>query len=170
MESEAAHLAQAAIPSVVHHGPVTMESTPEAKVRLFQDLFRARSDIYAVRWENSRDGRSGWVPAVVGGWRKGANIAGANFLPLTPFVVADHLRGVQHIGLYPLTEQDTCWWVAADFDGGAAMLDALAYVRLLAFGEFLQRWKCPSPDVAPMCGSSSVPPYRRPQHASLALV
>ncbi|WP_374724993.1 hypothetical protein [Arthrobacter ginsengisoli] len=36
------------------------------------------------------------------------------------------MRGVQHIGLCPLTEQDTCWWVAADFDGGAAMLDALA--------------------------------------------
>lgn len=133
VESKAAHLAQAVIPAVLHHGPVTMESSPEAKVRLFQDLFRARRDVYAVRWENSRDGRSGWVPAVAGGWRKGANIAGANFLPLTPFVVADHLRGVQHIGLYPLTEQDTCWWVAADFDGGAAMLDALAYVKAARF-------------------------------------
>ncbi|MHC6594054.1 TOTE conflict system archaeo-eukaryotic primase domain-containing protein [Arthrobacter sp. C152] len=132
-ESKAAHLAQAVIPSVVHHGPVTMDSSPEAKVRLFQDLFRARNDVYAVRWENSRDGRSGWIPAVAGGWRKGANIAGARFLPLTPVVVADHLRGEQHIGLYPLTEQGTCWWVAADFDGGAAMLDALAYVKAARF-------------------------------------
>lgn len=132
-ESKAAHLAQAVIPSVVHHGLVTMDSSPEAKVRLFQDLFRARNDVYAVRWENSRDGRSGWIPAVAGGWRTGANIAGARFLPLTPVVVADHLRGEQHIGLYPLTEQDTCWWVAADFDGGAAMLDALAYVKAARF-------------------------------------
>lgn len=61
-ESKAAHLAQAVIPVVMHPGPVTMESSPDAKVRLFQDLFRARSDVYAVRWENSRDGRSGWVP------------------------------------------------------------------------------------------------------------
>ena len=44
-ESKAAHLAQAVLPSVVHHGPVTMESSPEAKVRLFQDLFRARNDV-----------------------------------------------------------------------------------------------------------------------------
>jgi hypothetical protein len=43
------------------------------------------------------------------------------------------LRGGQHIGLYPLTEQDTCWWVAADFDCGAAMLDALAYVKAARF-------------------------------------
>ena len=132
-ESKAAHLAQAVIPSVVHHGPVTMDSSPEAKVRLFQDLFRARNDVYAVRWENLRDGRSGWVPAVAGGWRKGATIAGASFLPLTPVVVADHLRGERHIGLYPLTAQDTCWWVAADFDGGAALLDALAYVKAARF-------------------------------------
>lgn len=132
-ESKAARLAQPAIPAVMHRGAVTMDSPPEAKIRLFQDLFRARSDVYAVRWENSRDGRSGWVPAVVGGWRKGANIAGARYLPLTPSVVADHLRGLQHIGLYPLTEQDTCWWVAADFDGSAAMLDALAYVKAARF-------------------------------------
>jgi regulator of replication initiation timing len=74
-ESKAARLAQAAIPEVMHHGPVTMDSSPEAKVRLFQDLFRARNDVYAVRWKNSRDGRSGWVSAVAGGGRKGANIA-----------------------------------------------------------------------------------------------
>ncbi|WP_307857046.1 TOTE conflict system archaeo-eukaryotic primase domain-containing protein [Pseudarthrobacter albicanus] len=132
-ESTAPHQDQPAIAAVVHHGPVTMESPPEAKVRLFQDLFRARNDIYAVRWENERDGRSGWVPAVAGGWRKGAKAAGANFLALTPMVIADHLRGLQHVGLYPLTEQDTCWWVAADFDGSAAMLDALAYVKAARF-------------------------------------
>ncbi|MCQ6270576.1 DEAD/DEAH box helicase [Pseudarthrobacter sp. R1] len=132
-ESKAAHLAQAVIPSVVHQGPVTMNSSPEEKVGLFQDLFGARKDVYAVRWENSRDGRSGWVPAVAGGWRKGADIKNAKFMPLTPFVVADHLRGALHIGLYPLTEQDACWWVAADFDGGAAMLDALAYAKAARF-------------------------------------
>lgn len=132
-ESKAADQDQPVISGVVPIGSVTMKSSPEAKVRLFQDLFRARKDIYALRWENSRDGRSGWVPAVAGGWRKGANMAGSKFLPLTPTVVADHLRGLQHIGLYPLTEQDTCWWVAADFDGDAAMLDALAYVKAARF-------------------------------------
>lgn len=100
-ESKGARLAQPAIPAVMHHGVVTMDSPPEAKVRLFQDLFRARSDVYAVRWENSRDGRSGWVPSVAGGWRKGASIAGAGFLPLTPFVVADHLRGCSILGCIP---------------------------------------------------------------------
>ena len=33
------------------------------------------------------------------------------------------------IGLYPLLDGDRCWWLAADFDGPAAMLDALAYLK-----------------------------------------
>ncbi|HTX94819.1 MAG TPA: hypothetical protein VME67_08160, partial [Mycobacterium sp.] len=40
-----------------------------------------------------------------------------------------HLRGEAHIGLYPLSDDDTCWWIAADFDKEAAMLDALAYMK-----------------------------------------
>jgi hypothetical protein len=44
--------------------PVNMRSMPEAKVRFFLDLFRCRSDVYALRWENRRDGRSGWMPAI----------------------------------------------------------------------------------------------------------
>lgn len=132
-EARAAHLGQ---PVLVHSapiGPVTMDSPPEVKVRLFQQLFRARNDIYAVRWENTRDGRSGWIPAVAGSWHKGMDRDRATFLRLTPEVVAGHLRGQQHIGLYPLTQDEKCWWLAADFDGGAAMLDALAYVKAARF-------------------------------------
>jgi hypothetical protein len=106
--------------------PVSMSSSPADKVRFYFDLFRCRTDVYALRWENRRDGRSGWMPAIKGYWRKGMSRAEAPYLPLTPEVVDTHLRGDIHIGLYPLSDNDTCWWVAADFDKEAAMLDALA--------------------------------------------
>jgi len=109
--------------------PVNMRSAPEDKVCCFFDLFRCRSDVYALRWENRRDGRSGWMPAIRGYWRKGMNRADAPYLPLTPDVIGQHLRGDVHIGLYPLGDDDTCWWVTADFDKQAAMLDALAYMK-----------------------------------------
>jgi hypothetical protein len=76
-----------------------------------------------------RDGRSGWMPAIRGYWRKGMNRADAPYLPLTPDVIGQHLRGEVHIGLYPLGDDDTCWWVAADFDKEAAMLDAHSYMK-----------------------------------------
>jgi superfamily II DNA or RNA helicase len=110
--------------------PVTKRSPLHDKVRFYLDLFRCRSDIYAVRWENKRDGRSGWMPAVAGGyWPKGMSRAEAPYLPLTADVVEKHLSGEVHIGLYPLHDDDTCWWVAADFDKEAAMLDALAFMK-----------------------------------------
>lgn len=77
-----------------------------------------------------RDGRSGWMPAIRGYWRKGMNRAEAPYLPLTPDVIGQHLRGDVHIGLYPLDDDATCWWAAADFDKKeAAMFDVLAYMK-----------------------------------------
>ena len=64
-----------------------------------------------------------------GYWRKGMSRVDAPYLPLTPDVIDAHLRGDVHIGVYPLSDDDTCWWVAADFDKQAAMLDAPAYMK-----------------------------------------
>ena len=111
-------------PGLVHAG-----SPPEVKVALFGALFAARTDVYAVRWENARTGKAGWLPAVRGGWRKGVPHAEREYLPLTAELLASHLSGEVHAGLYPLLDGDRCWWLAADFDGPAAMLDALAYLK-----------------------------------------
>jgi len=110
-------------------GPVHGSSAAEAKVAFFGALFAARTDIYAVRWENARTGRAGWLPAVRGGWRKEIPHSERDYLPLTAEVLAAHLSGQVHIGLYPLLDGDRCWWLAADFDGPSAMLDALNYVK-----------------------------------------
>jgi superfamily II DNA or RNA helicase len=110
-------------------GPVHAGSPPRDKVAFYGALFAARTDIYAVRWDNPRTGQKGWLPAVRGGWRKGLRHAERDYLPLTPEVLAAHLSGQVHVGLYPLLDGDRCCWLAADFDGTAAMLDALNYVK-----------------------------------------
>lgn len=107
-------------------GPVHARSPGPDKIRFFRTLFVARTDVYAVRWENARAGRTGWSPAVEGGWRKGTQ---RPYLRLSDQVVEAHLTGKAHIGLYPLLREDTCHWLAVDFDGPAAMLDALAYLK-----------------------------------------
>ncbi|HKS48259.1 MAG TPA: DEAD/DEAH box helicase family protein [Amycolatopsis sp.] len=110
-------------------GTVDRQSSPERKVDFFSTLFAARRDIYAVRWENPRTGKAGWLPAVRGRWRKGVRHEERDHLPLTKEVVRAHLSGETHIGLYPLLDGDLCHWLAADFDGPAAVLDALAYLK-----------------------------------------
>ncbi len=107
-------------------GPVTVALSGPGKVWFFRALFAARSDVYAIRWDSARTGRSGWSPAVEGGWRKGAD---RPYLRLTDRVVEAHLKGEVRIGSYPLLAGDSCHWLAADFDGVSAMLGALAFLK-----------------------------------------
>jgi len=116
-------------------GPVHKDSPNDAKVAFFRALFAARADIYATRIENSRSGWKGWLPAVRGGWQRGIPHEKRDYLPLTLDVLAAHLKGDAHVGVYPLLDGDRCWWLAADFDGQDALTEALMYVKAgRAFG------------------------------------
>jgi superfamily II DNA or RNA helicase len=110
-------------------GMVDDGSAPKEKVAFYAALFAARTDVYATRFDNPRTGKNGWVPAVRGQWRKGTRHEDRDYLPLTRAVLAAHLKGEVHIGLYPLLDGDKCWWLAADFDGPEAIFDALMYVK-----------------------------------------
>ena len=100
-------------------------SPSEKKIAFYHAQFAAPTDVYAVRWENNRTGRSEWMPAVRGDWRKGAD----RDLAPTDEVIRRHLTGALEIGPYPHLDGDRWRWLAADFDGYTAMLDALAYVK-----------------------------------------
>lgn len=81
------------------------------------------------RWENQRTGAAGWMPAVAGGWRKGN--ASPRRQPLATHGSGGRFPPGRHtfVGLYPLLRDNTCHFLVADFDGPAAMLDALAYCK-----------------------------------------
>jgi superfamily II DNA or RNA helicase len=116
-------------------GPVHKDSPNDAKVAFFRALFAARTDIYATRIENSRTGWKGWLPAVRGGWQRGVPHEKRDYLPLTADVLAGHLKGDAHVGVYPLLDGDRCWWLTADFDGQDALTESLMYVKAgRAFG------------------------------------
>ncbi|MDR3201534.1 MAG: DEAD/DEAH box helicase [Bifidobacteriaceae bacterium] len=111
-------------------GQVTRESPPHAKAEFFARRFAARTDVYARYWQNDRTGEKGWLPTVRGQWRKGVPVRQQNLMPLTLDAIASHLRGDDFfMGLYPLLDDSTCHWLAADFDGLTAMQDALAYIK-----------------------------------------
>lgn len=104
---------------------VTSTSSVEQKIALFRTLFKGRDDVYPVRWVNTQTGKKGYVPAVKGGWKRrqsGGPLTQQDYLPLTDAVIRHHLEGQQTIGVYPLLRDDTCWFLACDFDGKAAGL------------------------------------------------
>jgi superfamily II DNA or RNA helicase len=113
---------------------VTADSRPELKVSLFKSLFRGRDDVYAVRWEG-RNGRTGYSPAGIRKWNRAPSVGPgkkrtvthSKLFPLTEDVIRDHLLGRQTIGVYPLLQDDTCWFVAVDFDKRTWEADACAF-------------------------------------------
>jgi superfamily II DNA or RNA helicase len=104
---------------------LSRESAANEKIALFRSLFRGREDVYAVRWEG-KDGRFGYSPACVKDWdairaakpgeRKKIERRTRTLLPLTDEVIRDHLAGKHTIGVYPLLADDSCWFLAVDFD------------------------------------------------------
>jgi len=94
------------------------------KVRLFQSLFKGRTDIFANRWQNTQ-GRSGYSVACHNEWLPGkcnkpkvkcSECTYRQYKALDQQVIYDHLSGKQVVGLYPLLESNTCYLLAADFD------------------------------------------------------
>ncbi|WP_049621306.1 TOTE conflict system archaeo-eukaryotic primase domain-containing protein [Frateuria defendens] len=111
--------------------------TTDEKVALFRRLFRGRTDVYPIRWEN-KAGKSGYAPGCTNEWRPGicekprikcANCQQRQLLPLTDQVVFDHLAGRHTIGLYPLLTDDGCHLIAVDLDDADWREDARAFVQ-----------------------------------------
>jgi superfamily II DNA or RNA helicase len=111
--------------------------SPEDKIALFRNLFRGRSDVYPVRWESVK-GKSGYSPACSNEWRPGVcgkprtkcgDCDQRQLLPVTDQVIYDHLAGHHTIGVYPLMTDETCYFLAVDFDGSDWREDARAFTE-----------------------------------------
>ena len=124
--------------NVVDRPNVTVSEvfTPDKKIALFRSLFHGREDVYAVRWEG-KGGKSGYSPAGVMDWRaihaarpeerKKVARKTRTLQPLTDSAIRDHLTGKQTVGVYPLLPDETCWFLAVDFDKKSWMADAAAF-------------------------------------------
>ena len=118
----------------------------QKKIAIFRRLFAGRPDVFALRWQNAKDGRSGYAPACSSEWVAGVcrktewcgACPGQAFIPVTDEAIKRHLRAPFGsngsradfvMGVYPLLQDDTCWFLAADFDGEQWAEDALAFIE-----------------------------------------
>ena len=126
---------------------VTTASPGAEKIALFRRLFAGRPDVFPVRWENRKTAKSGYAPACANEWVRGicgkpqvkcGECPHQAFIPLTDDIIEKHLRGGNGgrtsdgdfvAGVYPLLPDETCWFLAADFDGENWAADALAMLE-----------------------------------------
>jgi superfamily II DNA or RNA helicase len=100
-------------------------SSPVEKIKLFLSLFKGRQDVYARLWQNQA-GKSGYSPVCLNEWDrelckkpqiKCTACKNQNFVPWNAIAVNSHLRGEDVLGIYPLLNDETCYFLAIDFDG-----------------------------------------------------
>lgn len=122
----------------------TQQSSSADKIALFRSLFRGREDVYPRRFESRKTGRAGYQPACGNEWIRGvcekprikcSNCPSQRFLPVTDEVLRWHLSGrdgAGHdfvMGVYPMLRDETCYFLAVDFDRDSWRADAAAFVE-----------------------------------------
>lgn len=123
---------------------VTKDSSPDAKIELFRSLFRGRADVYPRRFESRKTGKAGYQPACANEWVRGvcekpkikcADCPNRRLLPVTDEVIRWHLSGRNDqgrdfvMGVYPMLQDETCHFLAVDFDRENWQEDAGAFLE-----------------------------------------
>ncbi len=113
------------VPNVDGLKTINKYSTSVEKIELFMSLFRGREDVYAKRWENKKLKTSGYSPACANEWVPGVCLKpkikcsvcnDKDYPELNKQVIENHLLGKVVAGVYPLLTDETCWFLAIDFD------------------------------------------------------
>jgi len=117
--------------------PTSNFSTAE-KITLFRRLFRGRTDVYPIRWESKTSHKAGYAPACSNEWLAGVcekprikcgDCSNRKLIPLSDAVIYEHLSGKRTLGVYPLLEDNTCYFLAVDFDEADWREDANAFIQ-----------------------------------------
>lgn len=96
------------------------------------DKFARRANLHseAARRARAMDGPSEWRADVCEKPRIKCGDCGSRLLiPLSDAVLYDHLTGKHTVGVYPLLEDDTCHFLAIDFDEAEWREDARAFMQ-----------------------------------------
>jgi superfamily II DNA or RNA helicase len=111
-------------------------ATQEERIALFMRLFRCRDDVFPKMWENQQKGTTGYSPACKTEWARGicgkpkikcSDCENRSFIPLDESVIRNHIEGSITVGMYTIRDDDTCMFLAADFDKERWGVDALTY-------------------------------------------
>jgi hypothetical protein len=132
----------APISAGIDDGPGNLDSSsalsPDEKVSLFKSLFRGRSDVYPKFWSNARNGKKGYAPVCANEWVRGVcekprvkcgECPNQAFRAFDEQAILDHLQGCHVMGVYPLLSDESCWFLAADFDKSWWKEDVAAFVE-----------------------------------------
>ncbi|MBF0571705.1 MAG: DEAD/DEAH box helicase family protein [Candidatus Omnitrophica bacterium] len=110
----------------------------DEKIALFKSYFRGREDVYSKLWINNKTGKRGYSPVCKHEWNRAlcrkpaikcSECPNQGFLPLDETAIKQHLNGIQVMGVYPMLKNESCYFLAIDFDKEHWMDDVQAIMQ-----------------------------------------
>ncbi len=116
------------------------------KINIFKNTFNGRRDVVPKFWESSKTGKSGYSPLCRNEWKVVCNkpcrgCTSTDYIQLSDQLILDHFRGNHILGIYPLLKDNTCNFIAGDFDDHNGDRDPLDDVK--AYHEVCQMQDIP---------------------------
>lgn len=119
--------------------------TLEQKLEIFMDYFKGRDDVYPyLSINNNNPNVKYYIPACVNEWKKGVCNKTMGKLckacqyrenkPISKDTIKNHIYDNKTIGIYPMLEDETCYFIAFDFDDkkneNHVKVDVLAFAKI----------------------------------------
>ena len=126
--------------------------TREEKVKIFMNYFKGRDDVYPyLSIDKNNPNVRYYIPACANEWKNGVcnktmgkkcrNCQYRENKPLSKDIIYKHMYENNPIGIYPLLESDTCYFLSLDFDNKNTNNDIKSDV--LAFANICDKYKIP---------------------------
>lgn len=114
------------------------------KIYLFKSIFKGRQDVFAKYWESSKTGKRGYSPVCQNEWMGNLcnkfckECSNRVYIALNDSFIKKYLEGEILIGIYPLLQDNTSYFIAVDFDGKAWLSESIKFIK------YCQQFNLPS--------------------------
>ena len=128
------------------------KSSREDSVKVFMNYFKGRNDVYPyLSIDKNNSNIKYYIPACANEWKNGVcnktmgkkckTCQYRENKPLSKEIIYKHMYGNGPIGIYPLLENDTCFFLSLDFDDKNLKKDIKSDV--LAFASVCDKYEIP---------------------------
>ncbi len=107
----------------------------EDKINIYCSYFKGRNDIYAERYYDKKTGEKKYAPVCVNKFKnvcdfKCKSCTKKEYIGLNRQELIKHFKGMKSFGIYPMLDNDECYFLVIDFDDGDYFTSAILYKKI----------------------------------------
>lgn len=116
--------------------PVEQNSfSKEEKIDIYSSYFKGRQDIYAEKYYDKETGKKKYAPVCANKFSEICNFkckkcTNKKYMGISNNELMKHFKGIKSYGIYPLLDNDECYFLVTDFDEGNYFENAVSYKKI----------------------------------------